>query len=178
MTKAQKASAASKKVRDRKRKCLLELLAWVKDNTDDKEVLNLVKNLTPGMRVASTVASARTVIADLFTKNPIIHEEEIFANLKLGRTEMRRYRIELIKKVDPANRMWIDFEPDTGKYELKGTGEEPPKDWTGYIPVTVKDMEIIEDEDVKEEKRRRKLSQKNKTEPKEQDGPIAEIDIE
>lgn len=138
-----KRAAASKKVRDRKRQSLLDLLKWVKEQSPEGAILALVRDITPGSRVETV--SAKNVLFELFESRmgDNIHEDDIFKQFKLGRTEMRRHLITLIKNAaTPDDRMWVSFDPTTGFYVCKDISPNAPKDWTGYLPITIADMEI------------------------------------
>lgn len=119
------------------------VLDFVKENTENDELLNAVKALTPGNRGASVRTTAKDVIAALFVENGTINEEQLFQDYRLGRAEMRKIRVNLIKKAEPADRLWIEFNPETGDYTLVGQGVNAPKGWTGYTPIVIEDMEIV-----------------------------------
>ncbi len=124
--------------------CVKLVLAFVTANTEDAELLNAVKLLTPGNRVGSVRTTARDVIAALFVENGTINEEQLFQDYRLGRAEMRKIRINLIKKAEnKGDRLWIDFNPENGEYTLMGQGPEAPEGWTGYTPIVIEDMEIM-----------------------------------
>lgn len=64
-----------------------------------------------------------------------IEELELFNVLKAGRAEARTFIKDAICKSDPENRKWIIFNPEEEIYECVGIGENPPKNWTGCIPI-------------------------------------------
>lgn len=128
--------------RARKKEALKKVLAFVKSNTEDAEALAAVQLLTPGQRFGGVRAVKSDVIVEAFMANDEIDEDMIWNEYKLGRAEMRKICVNLIKKKAPADRLWISFDPDSGVYTLDGSGESAPDEWTGYTPVDMDDMEI------------------------------------
>lgn len=133
--------------RERKKEALNEVVAFVLDNLDqddpeNKELLEAALLVKPGQRRAS-VASKKDVIKDFFLENEVAHEDAIWGQFKLGRAEMRKASVNLIKKAkDPEDRVWISFDPEDGIYKLEGTGAEAPEGWTGYRPVEIEDIDL------------------------------------
>jgi hypothetical protein len=129
--------------REAKKSALMTLIKFVNDSADDlpSAVKSALVALTPGTRT-STVTPRRSVIADLLLEKHTVDEEYIWANLKLGRAEMRKACVMLIKKAKPEDRVWIHFDAEKGEYNLQGTGPEAPAGWTGYRPVEVQDIEL------------------------------------
>lgn len=60
-------------------------------------------------------------------------EMKAFQTLKVGRGEMHKIAVNLIKKPDDKGAVYMDFDADKGIYSIKGVGEEP-EGWTGYRP--------------------------------------------
>ena len=60
-------------------------------------------------------------------------EMKAFQVLKVGRGEMHKLSVALIKKPDDKGAIYLDFDADKGLYTIKGIGEEP-EGWTGYRP--------------------------------------------
>lgn len=58
-------------------------------------------------------------------------EMKAFQTLKVGRGEMHKMSVLLIKKPDDKGAIFLDFDADKGVYTIKGIGEEP-EGWTGY----------------------------------------------
>ena len=102
-----------------------------------------------GGRTGSGISrtSVMSIVSGIFDENKEMNEDEVFANHKLGRSEMATAIKNIIKKFEPADRKWIAFDPETGVYKLVGKGANPPKGWKGYVPVE----ETLEDEDEDEE---------------------------
>ena len=65
-----------------------------------------------------------------------LHENELFTNYKVGRTEARTMFNSFLK-VKPENRIWIAFDRETETYAIKGKGAEMPEGWDGYVPADV-----------------------------------------
>ena len=137
---AKKARSVAK--RAAKKEALKKVLAFVKANTDDEAALAAVKLLTPGARFGGVRAAKSDVIVEAFAEHDVIKEDTIWNQFRLGRFEMRRICVNLIKKKAPENRLWISFNPEKGVYALEGTGAEAPEEWTGYTPVDMDDMDI------------------------------------
>lgn len=60
-------------------------------------------------------------------------EMKAFQTLKVGRGEMHKISVNLIKKPDDKGAVYMDFDADKGLYTIKGVGAEP-EGWTGYRP--------------------------------------------
>ncbi len=87
-------------------------------------------------------ASVMSIVSGIFDEYKTREEGEIFNDHKLGRTEMATAIKNIIKKFAPEDRKWISFDPETGEYKLQGKGPNPPRKWTGYVPVD----ETLEDD--------------------------------
>jgi len=129
-----------------------ELLTKTEFSKDELENLrNLARVAAPknGGRTGdgTTRVSVMSIVSDMFTNVKEIHEDDVFAQHKLGRSEMATATKNIIKKFEPKDRKWIAFDPETGVYTLAGKGENPPKNWTGYVPVE----ETLADEDEESE---------------------------
>lgn len=137
--------------REQKKEALNKIVAFVLDSLDadepeNKELIEAALLVKPGRRVATTT-SRKDVIAEYFTEQvgvgESVHEDKIWSDLKLGRAEMRKASVNLIKKAkDPEERMWISFDPETELYTYEAEGAEPPEGWLGYRPVEIEDVEL------------------------------------
>ena len=67
-------------------------------------------------------------------KTAPMHEDDAFKNFKMGRKEIADFIKWRLKTVEPKDRQWISFNAETGLYKTEGFGENPPKDWKGYVP--------------------------------------------
>lgn len=63
-----------------------------------------------------------------------VTELDIFKQTKKGRGEFRKLTRSVLKKADPAERMWITFNEETESWTLVAIGENAPKDWDGIDP--------------------------------------------
>ena len=96
------------------------------------------KARTPGL------TGVKAVVMGMFSDvGDTIDEDSIWEHNRLGRAEMRKATVNLIKKEKPEDRLWISFNPEEGVYALEGTGADAPEGWTGYTPVKIEDIEII-----------------------------------
>ncbi len=137
--------AASKAKKAAKRAALISVLTFVKGrkNVPD-EILAAVRAVTPGARVGGAgVASKMSQVADFFKENAEATELEIFTQFKAGRAEMRKYGMQMIKKLKPEDRLWVRLDVDSETYVVEGSGADAPKGWTGYTPVMIEDEEIL-----------------------------------
>jgi len=83
------------------------------------------------------------VMQNLFKTEKSIAENRIWDEFKLGRAEMRKICVNMIKKVEnPVSRIWVKFNPEGEIYTVEGKGPNAPKGWTGYTPVVIEDLEI------------------------------------
>ena len=136
---------ASRAKRQAKRDALQLVLTFVKErkNVPD-EVKDAVVLLTPGQRVGGGGPSKLDVFADLFTENGTVSEMKIFEDFNhMGRGEMRKVCINLIKKRKPEDRIWVRLDAAKEQYVVEGFGPNAPATWTGYRPVEVEDNEIL-----------------------------------
>jgi hypothetical protein len=124
-----------------KKEALTALIKFVKENTTDEMLIQAAAALTPGRTVQRS--NTQSAISNILLENGSINEGDIFNQFKLGRGEMKKVIRNLIKKRNPEDRIWVEFDPDTGVYSVVGQGSEAPEGWTGYQPVTIEDMEIV-----------------------------------
>ena len=130
--------------REAKKEALKSLLAYVKENSQDENALAYCKILTPGVRFGGAQRTGVvSIIAGAFeSEGDTIHEDQVWSDYKLGRSEMRKIAVNLIKKREPEKRLWISFDADTGVYTLEGSGPDAPAGWTGYTPVDMEEMDL------------------------------------
>jgi bisphosphoglycerate-independent phosphoglycerate mutase (AlkP superfamily) len=67
-----------------------------------------------------------------------VNEEVVFKEFKIGRKEAAVYIRKHLKKVEPKDRIWINFDRNTGIYKVEGKGEKVPGSYNGFIPVDEK----------------------------------------
>lgn len=132
--------------REAKKKANALVLDFVRNNTEDEQLLEAVALLTPkrpGGGGGGRLASATPDIKERIMENGSLDEDTIWSEFKLGRTEMRKITRNFIKKAkDPEERIWVSFDPQEGVYTYEGQGSEPPAGWTGYRPVDVEDIDL------------------------------------
>lgn len=139
---ARKANSKAKRAAKRKALELLrEFVAGRKNVPDEVQIAS--KLLTPGQRIGMGGPSRLDVFADMFTNKDRVSEMDIFTEFKIGRGEMRKVRVNLIKKRKPEDRIWVDHNVQDEAYLVVGFGPEAPSGWTGYRPVEVEDTEIV-----------------------------------
>ena len=137
--------AASRAKRQNKRSALNSVLTFVRErkNVPD-EIKSAVMLITPGQRIGGGGPSKLKVFADLFTKKSRVPEMEIYTDFNhMGRGEMRKVCVNLIKKQKPDDRIWVRLDAANEVYLVEGFGPNCPADWTGYRPVEVEDTEIV-----------------------------------
>lgn len=74
-------------------------------------------------------------LREIFSKQAVVDELELFRLTRMGRAEMRKRCRALIRDVAPEERMWIAFDEKSESWVLKGTGEKAPTGWEGFKPV-------------------------------------------
>jgi len=138
-------TAKGKAKRLRKRAALNSVLAFVRDRKNVPDEIKLaVVLLTPGQRIGGGGPSKLKVFAELFTDKDRVPEMDIYNDFgHMGRGEMRKVCVNLIKKQKPEDRIWVKLNVSEETYEVEGFGANPPVNWTGYRPVEVEDTEIV-----------------------------------
>ncbi len=113
------------------------------DGTVSEEMADLALSLKKAPRTAG-ITGVKAVVIRMFSDiGDTVDEDSIWSENKLGRAEMRKTTVNLIKKEKPGERLWISFNPEKGVYTLEGMGADAPSGWTGYTPVKVEDIEIM-----------------------------------
>ncbi len=140
MTKEEK-KAKNQVKRAAKKAALMSCSIFVREHTEDEALIAQALLIKPGTRMATRITS-KDVIAELFLEQGSVTEDEIWGEHKLGRAEMRKIRVNLIKKSAPAERVWIDFNAEEGVYTLMSEGPDAPEGWTGYRPVDIEDIDL------------------------------------
>lgn len=126
--------------KENKKAAILRLINFVKANTKEKQLLEDCVLLTPGNRTFTRSTSIDVIVA-AFDQKKEWHENEIWEKFKLGRGEMRKISRKLIKDAKtPEERVWLDFNPITGKYTFVHKGKDMPSGWRGYRPVNAADL--------------------------------------
>lgn len=125
-----------KKVAERK-DALKKILAFAAEKGDDtiKKLVAIARVKEGGEKAAPGKAAYLAVFEEMFKAAKQMHEDIVFKQFRVGRTEMRRFMIDAVKKPKPEDRIWVSFDFNTGLYNLKGKGATPPADWNGYRPL-------------------------------------------
>ena len=143
--------AAIKLRRDERNAAVKSLLALVIANdtvTEEmKELAVLAQPKAGGTGTGTKKATIANRVIELFTKDDVYSEIEVFQNLEgIGRSDMAKATKAILKNSKPEDRMWIKFDPADGVYSLEGTGADAPEGWTGYIPPVAEDNEDADEE--------------------------------
>ncbi len=132
-----KADEAKKLARIEARK---RVLAFVKENVDQLGSLADDIRAFVGTEHAARVVKAsinqalKTAFLEAHAAKKGLTEMDIFKMFKIGRPEMVGKCRILVLCPNPADRVWVKFDESTETYNVVGTGANPPKDWTGYVP--------------------------------------------
>lgn len=142
-----------------KREATSKIVDYILNNKEDfdKDIIEAANFLVP--KKGGGVSGARTdskkqLFLDMLKEKGIVHEDDLFLQLKLGRVEARNIRNELVKTL-PEDRIWISFDKDSGNYTISGTGADVPDGYDGYIPNDIKlldeddedDFDMLEDDE-------------------------------
>ena len=101
----------------------------------DNNVAEAIKYLA-GMGARSQGMQIANELRTLLMEGPV-SSVDIFTKFEYGRPTMEK-KIRDFIKADVKNRIWVAFEE--GNYVVKGTGENAPRGWTGYVPVVSEDL--------------------------------------
>lgn len=119
-----------------KKEAFLVIKSLVDTNPDKKykEALMIIRPSLYGVASSSNIQSR---FIDLVCEKGTVHENDIFAQLKIGRKECASIIRKSLQKAEKVERVWISFDNTKGVYKVEGKGSNPPKDWKGYVPVIV-----------------------------------------
>jgi len=135
--------AANKKKKATKKAALLSILAFVTEQ-EDHGLEAEIALVTPGQRGGGGGGSSvMDTFKDLFTANTEVKGLRVYQDYGMGQGEMRKIVRNLIKKTEPAKRIWVHYDKPSDTYTVMGTGAGAPAGWTGYRPVEVDDVEIV-----------------------------------
>lgn len=121
----------------------------IKDNGEATEAMTILRpSLYGSVRIGSAGGVGKHIeFAGMFNKkNDTVEELALFQSLKVGRKEVRELNKKQLKKAILKDRKWISFDPAEGIYKLEAIGANPPKNWTGYVPI--EEMEPEDDEEL------------------------------
>lgn len=128
----------------------VEALKLEKDPVKRKsleEIQFFAKSLTPGSRMVGgpSVIGGKLDVYNRFAAKKIgetVTETELFNEFKIARSDMRKHMRRFIKDQEPAKRIWVSFDTQKNVYVVAGIGANAPKDWTGYRPVEVAEVDL------------------------------------
>lgn len=135
--------AEKKAQRDNLQKLIALLIGSVEGDEITAPMIGLAVSLKKKPRTAGLTGVKAVVMAMFEDVGDVVSEDDIWTDNRLGRAEMRKVTVNLIKKEKPEDRLWISFDPEEGVYTLVGKGAETPTGWTGYTPVKVDEIEIM-----------------------------------
>ena len=130
------AKKALKKELRAERAVAFEVIKKLVDEQKDKSFEEALKKIRPSMYglTIQRAGGAANAFLELVAKTGTVSEDEVFKQLKVGRKECAGHIRKSLKKSEPNDRKWISFDIKTGIYKVAGTGANPPRDWTGYVP--------------------------------------------
>jgi len=134
--------AANKKKKVAKKAALLAILEFVTEQ-EDHGLEAEIALVTPGQRGGGGGSSVMDTFKDLFTANTEVKGLRLYQDYGMGQGEMRKIVRNLIKKTEPAKRIWVHYDKPSDTYTVMGRGAGAPVGWTGYRPVEVDDVEIV-----------------------------------
>lgn len=119
------------------------ILAFVKENAGELGP-QLVADFNMFVKLTSTKGprmskSINSELRDAFVEKKSLTEMDIFKQFKIGRPEMTTKIRILVLCPNPADRVWVKFDEASETYNVEGLGENPPKDWEGYVPASKTD---------------------------------------
>lgn len=125
--------AAAQKMMERKR-AALDLLIALAERQGDAEEKAAAEYLKPGRHIAGSPKAPKTnkvdMVSAIFDDMDSVHEDDIYLQHKLGRTEMRK-----VIQTGVNNGTWITFDPSTGLYTVVlRDSPEAPEGWLGAMP--------------------------------------------
>lgn len=136
-TSVDEAKAAKKKAQRAQKSEAFEFIKFIADKSGNEKFIEALKVVRPsmyGIARSGGSSSADKFIAFINEHNQV-GEDRVFKEFKIGRKDCAGYIRKHLKTTEPANRVWIDFNPSNGLYKVSGKGANPPKDWKGFIPV-------------------------------------------
>lgn len=131
----------SKAARKEAKNKAFDYLKSVADKSEDKKMAEALAVIRPslyGIRQGgggggSTIAS-EFVNAVVESGKEGYKETDAFNKFKIGRKEARALLKKSLKSASPEERVWINFNKDSGRYGVVGKGATPPNIYEGYLP--------------------------------------------
>lgn len=93
-----------------------------------------------GKGVRSERSGVNSELKDLLLKGPVTLMS-IFEKFEIGRPTMEQRIRGFINVKNVNDRIWVDFKD--GTYTVVGKGENPPKNWEGYLPKVKVETETL-----------------------------------
>lgn len=129
---------AKKARNDAKKSAMLALKKFV-DESKNPDLVKAMQTLKPSLYGLSAARGGGSAMGDrivkLVAERKQVSEEELFKVFKVGRKEAGAQLRKHLKKANPVERIWIEFNAEKGTYTHKGTGKDAPQGWTGFVPV-------------------------------------------
>ena len=122
------------------------LLKSLVDPYPEKKYMQALKLVRPSLYgITQGAAPSQRRFIDLLLEKNEMNEDDIFAVLKVGRKECAGFIRKHLRKSEPSERVWVSFNPNSGKYKVEGKGADAPKDWAGFIPINLdgKENELL-----------------------------------
>ncbi len=133
----EKKKAAAKAYNERKKQARELVKTWIASNPRglEAEVKQAIEYLTGLSKVAKS--GIIDELRNLFIEKKSVSLMELFQKYEYGKPTMEQ-KVRQMIKLPEDRRIWVAFE--NGNYVLKGQGAEPPKGWTGYVPVVKEEL--------------------------------------
>lgn len=119
----------------------LETLKTFFEKNPNEECTNALKTLKPSMYGVVTGRTGgtpvyKTIVDKIITAGEAgVKEITLFQDFHIGRKETNNMFKKYLNKVEPKDRVWIEFTPSNGIYKVVGKGPKAPANYTGYVPV-------------------------------------------
>jgi hypothetical protein len=136
---AKKAKTAKRKAQKEAKAAAGKILKGFIDKQADKQYEKALKVMFPSLYgIAKTGGGGGTSASERFVKfvaeKSKVKEDDIFREFKFGRKDCVGAIRSHLKKAEPADRLWISFNPENEEYVLNGKGATIPANWKGFIP--------------------------------------------
>jgi len=75
-----------------------------------------------------------------FIEKKILNKLEIFEKFEIGKIGMKNFIKSQLMRKNPNDYIWINFDEESGNYELISRGKEIPENYDGWIPSEMKNL--------------------------------------
>lgn len=130
--KKKRAADDYKKRKDEAREIIMNYMNSPESKKIPEEVRTSILYLS-GKGVRSERSGISSELKSLLLKGPL-SLMEIFEKFEYGIPSMEQRIRGFINVTHVEDRIWVDFDKKTKIYSVVETGENPPKDWNGYLP--------------------------------------------